>query len=232
MIWIFVILFVLATAYFVFWELHDKPLLALVLKAVASFSFILILLAGVTIYRNNLSSEFIGYFVFVFSGLVLGLIGDILLGLRPLLPEAKEDQIILSGTIAFLLGHLFYISAIVQMSKLYFTAIIFGAVFATIIYLISRWMKIKWRKLLVPCMTYTFILFLFVGQMIFSVDAINNHLFSIVMIVGSSLFALSDLVLSQIYFNHNRSKRFVLINLMMYYLAQALIAFAFVLLIM
>lgn len=86
-------------------ELTQKPLYALFIKALASLSFILL---GVTrlLFVQSAYPELLGW---VILGLASGLIGDIVLALRPLRPQEEDKIIIVLGIISFALGHLFYL---------------------------------------------------------------------------------------------------------------------------
>ncbi|MDD3107581.1 MAG: lysoplasmalogenase family protein [Bacilli bacterium] len=229
MIFFFIFISLVCVSVFIYFESNKKYLAAIIFKALASFSFIF-LFYSTLYYYTNLSGagtsvvDDLHYFIFIGLGLVLGLIGDLILALRPIADKSKEDKIILAGIISFFIGHLFYVSGIIFLSKFYFQAVIFAFIATFIVWLVSKLMKIKWRKLFIPSMLYTLLIFFLVGETIFSVSDIHNSNYSIIMIIGSILFALSDLILSQTYFNGKDTKGYIISNLSIYYLAQ--IAFA------
>jgi hypothetical protein len=71
---------------------------------------------------------------------------------------------------------------------------------------------------------YSFLLFFMVGQTLgFALETGFNPL-SLVLFIGFTLFALSDLFLASIYYQKQTSKILIVSNLFTYYAAQVLIA--------
>ncbi|MDD3106654.1 MAG: lysoplasmalogenase family protein [Bacilli bacterium] len=234
MIFFFIFISLICVSVFIYLEVRKKYLGAIIFKALASFSFILLFFSTfyyyITLPDYNIGAiEDLHLFIFICLGLVLGLIGDLILALRPLVEQSNEDKLILAGTISFFIGHIFYVSGIIFLSKVYIQAIIFAFITTLIVWFVSKLMKINWRRLFVPSILYTFLIFFLVGETIFSVSDLHNSNFSIILIVGSILFAFSDLILSQTYFNQKNSKGYIISNLSMYYLAQIAFALSWIL---
>ena len=89
-------------------EIDGKMKAAVVLKGTASFMFVL--LGGYL-----LSSKVTMFGDFIFKGLIFGMIGDILLNLRYLVPKQKALSVFGLGVLSFTIGHAFYFSAIVDL---------------------------------------------------------------------------------------------------------------------
>ena len=224
---------VLATAAFIALEVRRRYLGALFLKGFASFGFIA-LAASALVFRGRLggaqpTADDLLHMALVFAGLVLGLMGDLYLALRPLRPHEENQRIILGGTITFALGHLFYLAALFVrfgLNAWVFTAAILltGAINVA-----SAYLRMDWGKLQFPSLVYTFIVFLFGGQALFGwIDSGARVDWTLALAVGGILFAVSDLILSQIYFKDKETPPYVVWNLTTYYGAQILIALSLI----
>jgi uncharacterized membrane protein YhhN len=218
---------------FIFVEVSRKPLLAIFLKGLASFGFIVLLLTVVTEKTGSLHwalEETEGRAVLkvgllLGAGLVCGLLGDVFLALRPLRPKIEDPQIILGGVVAFSFGHLFYMAALLTVGSFQWWAIAFSLFFSGLVYWAGKAMKLEWEKSVIPCMIYSALIFLMVGQALFQAISQGFTPFSTILFIGAVLFAVSDLILSQIYFKgQNENKMFIIANLSTYYAAQILIA--------
>ena len=182
------------------------------------------------------------------GGLVLGLIGDILLDFKIFLANrsyegAKRDADIMTfaGMAAFGLGHVLYIVATVmrfpdqQMRLLWSALAAVGAVcliFGVAVFLL----KMKFGKFLLPSIGYAFLLCWFIALSAWQL-ASGVSTASILLLVGSILFIVSDLILSMTYFSkpedyakpgplNPESKLMIVANHATYYFAQFLIALA------
>lgn len=224
---------VLATAAFIVLEVRHRHLDAIFLKGFASFCFIA-LAASSLVFRGILGGTAptdgdLLHAALLLAGLVLGLMGDVFLALRPLRPKEENQRIILGGTITFALGHTFYLSALFVrfgLNAWVFTAAILltGAINVA-----SAYLRMNWGKLQFPSLVYTFIVFLFGGQALFGwIDAGAAADWTLALAVGGILFAVSDLILSQIYFKDKETAPYVVWNLTTYYGAQILIALSLV----
>ncbi|MBR4422200.1 MAG: hypothetical protein IKS69_06685, partial [Erysipelotrichaceae bacterium] len=91
-------------ALFIKVEHEEKYVAADILKGLASLMFVLI---GYKAYTTT-GSPFNGKLL---VGLVFGMIGDILLNLRYLIPKMNQ-KIFLAGIVAFLIGHIMYLLAL------------------------------------------------------------------------------------------------------------------------
>ncbi len=224
---------ILLVGLFIFVEVSKKPLLAIFLKGLASFGFIALLLSVLSdtigtidwILGEAEGLTLLNVGFLLGAGLVCGLLGDVFLALRPLRPHTEDSRIILGGVAAFSVGHLFYYSALLVIGTFHVWAIFFSLVVSGLVYWAGKAMKLTWEKSVIPCMVYSALIFLMVGQAFFHALANGFDPFSTLLFIGAVLFALSDLILSQIYFKgQNENKAFIIANLSTYYAAQILIA--------
>ena len=200
-------------------ELTQKPEHALFFKGIASFSFIIVwslasLKTGILIENQ----------ILILLGLVLGLLGDITLGLRPLRPKVENEDLILRGMSLFSFGHFFYLLAILTMVNFHYLAIIVGGVVMLGVIIMSKKLKFEMGKTTTYNYLYAFLLFFMVGQSIGVGIETGFQSLSILLIVGFGLFGLSDLVLASIYYQNKQSKWLIALNLLCYYGAQVCIA--------
>jgi len=226
-----VVIAVAVTVVFVWFEVRHRHLTAFFLKGFASFCFI-VLAVGSMLYRIALQGETatvmdtVAVSLFL-PGLVLGLMGDLFLATRTLRPKEENEKIIFGGTVTFAMGHLFYLTALFIIAGFNVWVFVAAIVLSAAIYGASIVMKLNWGKLKVPCMAYTFLLFLFASQSVF-LWTIAGETWTGMLAIGGILFAVSDMILSQIYFMNQENGLFVSLNLATYYAAQILIALSLV----
>jgi hypothetical protein len=214
---------------FIFFEVRNRPLFAFWFKGLASFAFIVLAVASVWIaaHPGIDSVRFVsGFFLCIVLGLVAGLVGDLFLALRSLRPREEDHRLIIGGTIAFAIGQIFYFNAMVWTFGLSSIAIIVALV-AVLLVAVGAWrMKMDWGGCRIPCLVYTFLVFLVAGHGVYAFIVRNGDAVSTLLMMGGILFTLSDLVLSQIYFAGRNGKGYVLVNLVTYYAAQICLASA------
>lgn len=202
----FLSLAVLLVVCFIFFEVKGHHQLALFLKGLASFGFILVLISAV--YEKLLmpsSLNYVGesYLVFlplvllVLCGLICGLLGDVFLALRPLRSKDEDRRIIISGIVAFSFGHIFYYVVLLVLGEFSWLAVIVSILAAIIIGLGSHVLKYDMGITKIPAIIYSALIFLMVGQALSLAITNNFTLFSTLILIGAILFAVSDLILSQ-----------------------------------
>ncbi len=235
MSYLFLGMAVVIVGMFIFIEMKEASLFSLFFKALASFSFILLFSIVISEKTGQPTSAyyvgedfvpFMGTAFLIFMGLVAGLIGDLLLGLRPLRPASDNNTIITSGIFSFSIGHVFYYFALLKLNAFSVYPLMIGVVGAVIIFIGAKVMKLKWEQLRIPSLAYAFILFLIFGQALINAIALGFTMTTTLLFAGATLFLISDLILSQIYFKEGAPKVLVAYNLSTYYAAQLLIAFA------
>ena len=195
----------------------------LIFKSVSSLCY---LLTAVFALIGNPSAFTYGSLLIM--GGALGLVGDILLDLKGLY---KQDEAIYlkGGFIFFLVGHVFYISAVIFSVKPAWYIVLIGAVISIIVGIstvaMANVMKVhygKYRRIVA-----IYVAFLAMTTIMSAAAAILSHFSKayILMTVGAVLFMLSDVVLSGTFFGRGKDKpRDYFINHFLYYAAQYLIA--------
>jgi uncharacterized membrane protein YhhN len=205
---------------------------ALILKTSASLTFIAM---GITALQ--MSFDNFRYGVFIVIGLFFGMLGDVFLDLK-YAHKKYEEKYTFAGMISFLIGHLLYIVAILatytkfvpwQIAFAIFCATLVG----TINHFLSKKMGMKYGKFETLTFVYSITTMMTVT---FSLNAMNMlGLFPLIngepapeslpryitMFLGTALFAISDLVLSFVFFKEGENKaRNVILNHTIYYTSQ------------
>lgn len=201
-------------------ELTQKPLMSLYVKALASLSFI-ILGTYRLLYDVGNIPEYIGW---ILLGLASGMIGDIVLALRPLRPKEEDKLIIVFGIISFSVGHLFYLTALLMMSTFSWISLVVGLIAFTLVIVMCYIMKFDMKAARIPSYVYAFLIFFMVGQSVMAGVQLNFQTSSVLFLLGAILFGVSDLILAPIYYTDKSSKLMITLNLLTYYGAQILIA--------
>lgn len=199
-------------------ELFVKTLLSLlfvVLALIATFN----------------SGKFNIFNLLVITGLVCGLIGDILLDLKHIDLERTVGYTY-GGFVAFGLGHIMFITALIMNyfkgNALYIIfPILLDIVISLITILMEKPLKLEYGKMKPTVFMYALCLF---GTFSFSLSLAIQNGFQItslnMFLIGSVLFATSDLVLSGTYFGKDKERPIdFIMNYLTYYGAQYVIAF-------
>ena len=220
------IIFVVATVgitlqiLFILQEKNKKYVAADVLKGLASLMFVLIGIIGyVGIQPDSWACK-------ILAGLIFGMIGDIVMNLRFVLKEDAGQKAFLGGILAFLIGHVLYLLALIPISVHTVASVIIGAVLAAgLLIYIFKTMEVKTAFKI-------FGIFYLGAIMIMTVMAVDIAIVTIypqyiVYAVGAVLFMASDIVLIFNTFSGKTvfSKR--VLNLSLYYVGQLLIAGSF-----
>lgn len=193
---------------------------ALILKVIASVSFVLLGFVAFWAAKNTPS-------MMILPGLVFGLIGDIYLDMKYVYPES-DTLYTFVGFGAFILGHVFYLIFLLNQYGSLGTGLIISAIIGVIggvvIYLTENLMKLKYGRFRLISAFYAALLIfvtVYAGFICFARFSTSRFLF----FIGLVLFLISDLILSQIYFGKNKNTpKNSILNHSAYYLAQILIA--------
>ena len=176
------------------------------------------------LFRSNREVNEFG--LLVVTGLILGLIGDIVLDLKLIYPKDGTFYTFF-GFGSFMLGHLIYILYFLCQFPLSMIAysIIFSLAGVTVfIVLVTEFpLKLNYGRFRTTVAVYAFILSLimFLSLWIgFEKDIKGIIVFG----VGMISFLLSDLILSQSYFGKEEKTWMIISNYVFYYGAQILIA--------
>lgn len=226
-----VIYFLLVIAFLIV-RVRQGGVKALVLKALSSITFIVLGRIALVMSFDNFS-----YGIFIFIGLIFGMLGDICLDLK-YVHKKYDEKYTFAGMISFLIGHLFYIAGILATYKEYVLwqivfAIFCAVVITTISHISSKKSGVEYDKFEVLSFIYgavtmiTVTLSLNAMNMFGWLPVINGEPLPenlprhIVLFTGTVLFAFSDLVLSFVFFKKGENKsRNVILNHTLYYVSQ------------
>lgn len=202
-------------ACFMYFEYKKKYGNAVMLKALASFTFIVF---GV------ISSAFSGDPLFarrIIIGLIFGGIADVLLNLRFVFPKFGQ-KIFLVGILVFLSGHILYLAALLPYSTSLLLWLGIGVVL-TVLVLIWIFSKIT------VAMAFKIFGIVYIGAIMLMnsvafgilISAPSKH--SMIFFTGALLFLISDIVLILNTFGPKQQQRLRVMNLSLYYVGQLLI---------
>ena len=198
-----------------------------IIKSVVSLIFIC--LAAYSNYHSK--AHIFGFYAL--AGLAVGMLGDIFLELKCVYKQ-HDEILTYAGFAAFFLGHIFYIIGMIRefyhgQNFLYLVLpLLFGIMMGGVVIFMEKPLKLKYGKMKAIVGAYGVILF---SMAFLAVSlCIMNRFRNVPLILlgaGGILFALSDLVLSGMYFGGENDKvPNMILNISLYYSAQYLIAFS------
>jgi alkenylglycerophosphocholine hydrolase len=194
---------------------------ALLLKTVTSYLFILLAFVSFMINPRPGITVFFGL---IALGLICGLIGDIVLDLKTLYPESASPYQHL-GMVAFLIGHLFYLSALLVYFGFNWIPLIAAVVTGLAIILVSIYiLKVDFKEHTIDSYLYAFFLSYMMAQACYAAVIQSFTAATLLLSIGSVSFLLSDVLLIGIYYRNKDSKAYIVLNHVLYYGAQYSIA--------
>jgi len=218
---------IILQALFIAVEHAKKYVPAVILKGSASLVFCIL---GFITFTAAYANGFVGALPrLIFTGLIFGLVGDVLLNLRFVF-EKIGQKIFLAGIAAFLTGHILYLVALIPLSDSLLISVIAGAIVAAVILaLIFKAFDVK--------LAFKIFGVLYIGAVVIMTSiAIGNCFtsgfapFQLVYAIGAVLFTASDLVLIINTFGTKTLFALRITNLSLYYVGQLLIATSLILL--
>jgi len=209
----------------------------LVFKTLASLGFVI--LCVMTVWQKSFNTEFFSWTPnymalegrttwLVVSGLTFGMAGDVILGIKAKSME-ERDKLLSTGMLVFGLGHLVFFAALLTHSSFTFFALGIAAGSVPFVFILKEKEQMQMGNLLLPSVLYMFVLSLVAAQAWHGYIIAGDSWF-LMMAIGLTLFLLSDVVLSFIYFAYRTGPLMQAINLSLYYAAQIVIATSIVLL--
>jgi len=200
---------------FIIVEHKEKYILADILKGLASLMFVYIGYNGHLLIDSKFSR-------LIFIGLLFGFIGDVLLNLRFVF-KRNGQKIFLIGILAFLIGHVLYLVALLPYAYHTFACILTGAILAGLLLAyIFRTMEVK--------KAFKIFGIFYLGAIIImtcialGIAIFNPSVSAIIYAIGAILFTASDIVLIFNTFSGITKFSLRITNLSLYYLGQILIA--------
>lgn len=227
---VFSILASISAIFFMAIRVTKAPIYGLLTKTLASMVFVAMGACALTVGQSTLP---FGSALFVL-GLAFGMVGDIILDLKRAHSEF-EDIYLFCGMSAFSLGHFAYIAAlcliaspmILASKPLLVPALIalgVAVVVAPLTFVITvKFMGARYGKFTALALFYAALLIFITVLSIIIASSVPKF---ILLAVGMTLFLISDLVLSTMYFVEGKKedKLLVIINHTTYYAAQICIA--------
>lgn len=225
--WLFyavLIIGIAVTAVFLYLRVKEGGMKAMFTKAAASLCFIATALVAFSLNRDNFE-----YAILVIFGLVFSMLGDIWLDMKYIYKE-QSDMYTFAGFGSFMVAHTMFVPAVLMgYAEYLWWHFLVDAITCSVFVLNTIHMEKSGKVNYGKFRTITIIYTAFV--MATTLLSINGFVASgfksvkyIVLIIGSVLFALSDIVLSYIYFGGKNNKIYVLINHALYYAGQFCIA--------
>lgn len=223
---------VIVTIFFLVLRVTKGGLGAMFVKAGASACFIgtAFITFVYNIEKNGFEKSNFEYGILMLLGFIFSLLGDIWLDLKYVHKECSRPYTY-AGFICFMIGHTFFIPAILLGYANYELWMIPHLIGSCVIFAIIAALMEKINKNLDygEFRVITLIYALFVAATMFvSINGLFLFEFSkkyLILTIGSVAFVLSDLVLSSIYFEKGKNTKVnVIINHTLYYLAQFMFA--------
>lgn len=219
-------------AAFLYVRVKQGGVKAMMLKAATSVLFIMTAVMAV-LTRESLSRVQLVFSMLVLMELLFGLLGDIWLDLKYCHRESEKFYTF-SGMFSFSIAHIFTLSAI-YLSYTYTTVsliipVLFGVLFALIVGVMGKPMKLEFGQYKKVSMLYGGILSMAVAASLAACIVTGWASVWVLMLVGTALFLVSDLILSSVYFKEGGNTPVnVIFNHITYYAAQFAIASAIML---
>ena len=199
----------------IYFDKEDDHKTSLYFKVLGSLSFVILGFLGLTHHRETFS-------YLIVTALCCGFLGDVFLHVRHLCQESRP--LLYAGGTFFLLGHLFYITAILKnLRGRFLLPLAVGLSLALGFSLAYRSLQKIGRMFQFLCIIYmVFVLSFasFAGGLYFS-DPSRPRL---LLFIGAALFASSDMVLIYDMIAVRKKKWCSPVLLILYYLGQSLIA--------
>ena len=218
-------------ALFLLFRTKEGGIIPAILKTITSLLFVATAISGVInnyIVTGTLGVTKLTFYGLIILGLVCGVIGDLTLDLKVTYQETNlrhSDLYTFFGMGAFGVGHMLYIVAVSIFFAFSGWSILISVALTALIFTISLFfLKMQFGKFLIPSIVYALLLTLFLACTIVAGIFVGFTAPVILLVVGAGLFLLSDLVLSMIYFDGNEARVLIIVNHVLYYAAQFLIA--------
>lgn len=201
---------------FIYVEQRKQYVPAVALKGLASLFFVLLGVFGLSIATLPTFAKV------VVAGLIFGLIGDVCLNLRFVLEKAGQ-KIFLGGILAFLIGHILYLVALIPLCEKVWVWLVVGVFIAAALlyWILSSVEAEKAFKIFGVVYIGAVVLMTCVAVGVFRTRQTAG---SLLYMAGAVLFTVSDIILIFNTFTKDGKAWMRPANLLLYYLGQLFIA--------
>lgn len=208
----------LVQAAFIIVERKEKYVPAVILKGCASVLFVLLGFLGMQMAQDR------GFASWIVAGLIFGLVGDVCLNLRFVLPKSGQ-KVFLLGVAAFLIGHILYLVALIPVAPgtLVYSIPAGLVAAALLLYWLLKQIEVKGAFKIFGVVYIGVVVLMTAVATGLHIHAPGEKRFLLFMI-GAILFTASDVVLVFNLFGKTKCKALRAVNLSLYYLGQLLIA--------
>lgn len=211
---------IIVTALFLIWRDPKKPAFNSLLKGISSFAFMV--LALVCAFMNDTLTLPV---LFILIGLTSSIFGDLFLAGKDF-KGPNEDGALFAGFGSFCITQLMYLLGLIFLYGFTWWAFLIGGVLTLGLILSEKMLKLNFDKFRIIVAIYSILLMTVLGQGIMSLAFNGYTLAGLLFMLGVIFFALSDLILSFIYFRKDTKDIVYTFNLLTYYIGQILIASA------
>lgn len=202
---------------FIIWNSEEKPNFSVLMKFASSIAFTIF--GIVNLYFASMQTLAM---LFIVIGLLVSISGDVILAFV-FNDKYEKDKVIKTGMVAFGIAQVFYFTGISLFSGFSIWSLVIGLVISLAIMFSDKLLGLDYRTTKPFAIGYSFLLACSLGASIMAFINSSISKGSIFLLSGFVLFFLSDLVLAFIYFKKNNGL-LTAINLILYYLAQIVIA--------
>lgn len=211
-IYIFSAMLIVSLILLIYYKATEKNMPILITKTSTSLFFVLIAVSAIIITRASAFS------VLMLIGFCLCTLGDVLI------LNKKNRVRFISSIIAFLSGHLLFISAFITLVGISYIDILITLGLFSVAVIVNKKMKFNLGKFVIPVICYTLVISLMVVKAFSLIYLGYGNVKAIAFItIGATMFFISDVLLCYLVF-----KKFSHIgggiNLIFYYIGQMLLA--------
>lgn len=191
-----------------------------IFKTITSILFVTIAISSYLEKSSNFT-----YFIFILLGLLFSLFGDIFLIFKN---EDKNhlNKYFIYGLLNFSLAHVFFSIGFIYLNHFNFYTILFSFLLAFVVLFILKCIKeLDFKDSFYYVAFYSVVIsFMFIQSLNLCFYSKFYNPYILWITIGALLFVLSDLILSFDYFYKDCPKFMAVLNLLIYYIAQLLIA--------
>lgn len=162
------------------------------------------------------------YFILIIIGILFGLLGDFFLALKKV--HKEKEVIFITGLVAFLIGHIFYIIAFSLINPINKLDFVFAFIYLTITLVVFKISKLDFGNLKYGVILYSSVIALMMGKATSVLLYGGNSSISNIVFIGALLFGLSDGVLSFSMFGKKNEGKLSVCCHLLYFPAQLIIA--------